>query len=236
MKPEDAHQLGLLVRFGLDPRTRPSHNADYRRLVQRMQRDAAFATAFEDLAAGMGLFVLSADDYGVVFGCRDDSPFAMRVVDFRSGMKADDRLVYGLVLLALASYCFPRAADLDEFGEGVRRVGVSDLTGYLVELSERLAETREEDAEADHPELEAAWRAVLRVAASKPTASGRRSATTLAGKVKYTLELLAKRGLLVPHGKERFKTTRALRTQLREMTANEAFELVRAAAPAVEEA
>jgi len=92
---------------------------------------------------------------------------------------------------------------------------------------EQLDGRAEEDSEADHPELRAAWRLVLEAAHEKETADGRRTATTLVGRVKYTLEFLAGHGLLVGDGDEAFRTTRALLTQLRELAANEAFALVR---------
>lgn len=229
MNGADARDLGLLLQCALTPKARPSQNVEYRRLVQRLQQDATFADNFHEMADGLGLFVLAADDYGVVLGCRDDSPFALRLADFRPAMRTDDRVVYGLVVLALGAWCFPRAVELDEFGDGARRVGVNELTHYVVELAEQLAASADADSEADHPELRAAWRLVLEGAHEKKTADSRRTATTLAGKVKYTLDYLAGHGLLVPDGDEMFRTTRALRTQLRELAANEAFALVRAA-------
>lgn len=226
MSTRDARDLGVLLRWALTPRSRPSQSTEYRGLVARLQQDAAFAHRFDALVDGLGLFVLAADDYGVVLGCRDESPFAIRLGDFRTAMRADDRVVYGLVVLALGAWCFPRAVELDAFGEGARRVSVPELTRYLVELAEQLEGKVEEDSEADHPELRSAWRLVLEGAHEKATADGRRTATTLAGKVKYTLEFLAGHGLLVADGEESFRTTRALRTQLRELAANEAFALV----------
>lgn len=229
MNTTDAQDLGLLLRCALEPRRRPATDAEYRRVVDRLRREAAFAEAFDGLCDGLGLLPLAADDYGVVLGVRDDSPFAMRLNDFRVGMKQDDRMVYGLVLLAAAAWCWPRAAELDAFGEGVRRVSVVELTDYLSDLAGRLAEQATRDADADHPELRQAWRAVQRMAPTKATADGRRTATTLAGMVKYALEQLADRGLLRPDGDEVFRTTRAFRTQVRELAANEAFALVRRA-------
>lgn len=225
----DARDLGVLLQYALTPRARPGQNVEYRRLVQRLQQDVTFADSFHELADGLGLFVLAADDYGVVLGCRDESPFALRLADFRTAMRTDDRVTYGLIVLALGAWCFPRAIELDAFGEGARRVEVGELTSYVVGLAEELAARSGEDTEADHPELRAAWRVVLEGAHEKPTADDRRTSTTLAGKVKYTLEFLAGHGLLVPDGKEAFRTTRALRTQLRELAANEAFALVRTA-------
>lgn len=235
MSGQDARDLGLLLRWSLTPRSRPSQSVAYQQLVKRLQQDAGFANRFDELVDGLGLFVLSADDYGVILGCRDESPFAIRLGDFRTAMRSDDRVVYGLIVLALGAWCFPRAVELDEFGEGARRVTVTELTHYLVQLAEELESHAEEDSEADHPELRAAWRLVLEGAHEKATADGRRAATTLAGKVKYTLEYLAGHGLLVADGDEAFRTTRALLTQLRELAANEAFALVREAMAAAEE-
>lgn len=241
MKAEDAHDLGLLLRFALTPRRRPSVDPQYHQLVQRMQRDGTFADAFGRLAEGAGLIVLSVDDFGVSLGCTDDSPFAMRLADFRSGMSAADRAVYGLVFLAIAAWCYPKGSDLDEVSAGVRRLDVVELTDFLVELCERLRDEHTEDAEVPSgqdgqdpedgdEEFRAAWRLVLEGAASKPSASGRRGSTTLSGKVKHTLEKLHDAGLVVRDGdpaSERYRSTRALRTQLRELAAHRGFQLVR---------
>lgn len=244
MKAEDAHDLGLLLRFALTPRRRPSRDPQYEQLVQRMQRDGTFADAFGRLAEGAGLIVLSVDDYGVSLGCTDDSPFAMRLADFRSGMSAADRAVYGLVFLAIAAWCYPKGSDLDEVSAGVRRLDVVELTDFLVELCERLRDEHTEDAEVPDgqdgedgdEEFRAAWRLVLEGAASKPSASGRRGSTTLSGKVKHTLEKLHDAGLVVRDGdpaSERYRSTRALRTQLRELAAHRGFQLVRDASAGV---
>jgi len=235
MKADDAHDLGLLLRFALTPRKRPSQDPQYHQLVQRMQRDSVFSDAFGRLAEGAGLIVLSVDDFGVTLGCTDDSPFAMRLADFRSGMSAADRAVYGLVLLAIAAWCFPKGSDLDEVSAGARRLDVVELTDFLVELCERLRDERTEDAEIvdGDEEFREAWRLVLEGVASKPSASGRRGSTTLSGKVKHTLEKLHEAGLVVRDGdasSERYRSTRAFRTQLLELAAHRGFQLVRGAA------
>ena len=232
MKVDDAHDLGLLLRFALTPRRRPAQDPQYHQLVQRMQRDSTFSDAFGRLAEGAGLIVLSVDDYGVTLGCTDDSPFAMRLADFRSGMSAADRAVYGVVLLAIAAWCFPKGSDLDDVSASARRLDVVELTEFLVELCERLRDEHKEDAEivAGDEEFREPWRLGLEGVASKPSASGRRGSTTLSGKVKHTLEKLHDAGLVVRDGdasSERYRSTRALRTQLRELAAHGGFQLVR---------
>lgn len=226
----DALDLGLLLRCALDTGRRPSQDETYRRLLSRLRAEERFSVAFDDLLEGLGLWRLSTDDYGVQLGCRADSPFALKLAQFRPSMKREERMLYGLVLLATGAYCWPRAAELDEWGEGVRRVEVAELTHYLQQLCERLDERSDEDAAADHPELREAWREVLRRAAAKPTSDGRRSASTLSGAVAFCMRKLADAGLLRADGDESYRTTRAFRVQLRELSANEAFRLVQGAA------
>ena len=228
----DALDLGLLLRCALDPARRPTQDETYARLLSRLRAEERFAHAFDDLLDGLGLWRLSTDDYGVQLGCRSDSPFALRLSQFRPSMKREERMLYGLVLLAAGAYCWPRASELDEWGDGVRRVGVAELTDYLQQLCTRLSEQSKRDPQADHPELREAWREVLRRAASKPSSDGRRSPSTLSGAVAFCLRRLSEAGLLRPDGEEEFRTTRAFRVQLRELAANEAFRLVQKAAQA----
>ena len=223
--------LGVLLRCALDPQRRPSQDETYRRLLSRLRSEERFAHGFDDLLEGLGLWRLCTDDYGVQLGCRADSPFALRLSQFRPNLKREERMLYGLVLLATAAWCWPRAAELDEWGEGSRRLSVNQLTDYLQQLCLRLESRAGADPEADHPELREAWREVLRRAGSKPSAGGRRAPTTLSGAVAFALRKLADAGLLRSDGEESYRTTRALRVQLRELAANEAFKLVRAASP-----
>jgi hypothetical protein len=43
-----------------------------------------------------------------------DGPFATRLADLKPGMTAEDKLVYGLVLLALAAWAYPNDVDFDD--------------------------------------------------------------------------------------------------------------------------
>ena len=228
MTPSDAHDLGLLLRYALERSQRPTQNEAYRKLIERLRRDAAFDQAFSAMIEPLGLTKLAADEYGLQLGVKAESPIAMRLSDFAPTRGSGERMLAGLVLLALAAYCFPRGADLDELDGTVKPVTAPELGDYLVDLARRLEAEAERDPEADHPELREAFREVLARAESKPTAHGRVAPSTLQGPVSRVLGALAEAGML----RERdgaFMTTRAFKVQLAELGANEAFKLVRRA-------
>ena len=229
-----AYDLGLALRFGLSPRQRPAQSPEYRRVLERLEQDITFLQAFDDLLDGLGLTRLSVDAYGISLGCRDDSPFAMRLADFRTAMKREDRVVYGLVLLAIAGWCYPRAADLEHESGAARTVRVHELTEHIEALAQRVATNADADAEAGTPELREAWRSIVESSSARP--GNRRTTGTLSGKVKYTLEQLSSQGLLRhDDAEEVYKTTRAFRTQVREMGACASLALVRHATRALQE-
>jgi hypothetical protein len=228
MTEGDARDLGLLLRFGLERGQRPTQNEAYRKLIDRLRRDPLFDQAFCAMLEPLGLTRLAADEYGLQLGVKGDSPFSMRLSDFAPPPGPGERMLAGLVLLAVAAYCFPRGADLDEIDGTIKRVTAPELGDYLLDLARRLEAQAERDPEADHPELREAFREVLTRAASKPTADGRAAPSTLLGPVSRILGALADAGML----RERegaYSTTRAFKVQLAELGANEAFKLVRRA-------
>jgi hypothetical protein len=168
---------------------------------------------------------------GLVLGCTDDSPFALRLADYRSNLTVDQRVAHGLLLLALAAYWFPSAEAVLDDDEVVQSLEVPAFVGWLVELCGRLAEQETRDPALGTPELRSAWRVVLERAETRKTADGRRTASTLTGMVESALEQLEKGGL-VRRAEDRWVSTRAYRAQIRELSGHVAFEAVRAAARA----
>lgn len=230
---DDAFAYGRLLRFALSPKLRPSQDPEYAGLIARLRSEPSLRQGFGRMLEGAGLLLLAADDYGVVLGCEHDGPFAMKLGDFRSSMGAGDRLVYGLLQLAIAAWCFPRAEQLEQPSAAVARVAVHPLLQWLGELCQTLADDDPEDPTEDHPELRRAWRELLRRAPARPTATGRRSASSLAGMLVHCLEALEAQGLMRRDSDAlggTWKSTRAYRVQVRELGANAAFRQVRAAA------
>lgn len=224
---EDA---GRLLAFALNPTLRPAHDDDYADLAGRYRVDPLLRALTDAVAKGLGLIVLDSSDQGLVLGAQDGSPFAMKLSDYRANMSLEERVCHGLIQLAIAAWCFPTAADLDDPDGAVKKVSASQVTAYLVRLAEALdARATDDDVPGATPELEQAWQAVLSRARTKATADGRRAPKTLVAMVAYALERLEKGGLVRRVGDDDggvWKTLSRYRVQVRELAAHRAFALV----------
>lgn len=224
-----AGDAARLVAFGLRPKLRPESEPDYGSLVTRYRVDAAFRDVVGAVSAGLGLAVLDAGPFGVVLGAEDGSPFAYRLGDYRQNLTVDDRLLHGLVHLAIAAYCYPTAASLDEEA-AVQRVTVLGVERYLREACQRLAERAgDADPREDQPELEQAWRIFHRRNATRDSADGRRLGKSTQSMIHVALETLADNGFLRRITDAEGGTYQALhryRLQVRELAASEGYRLL----------
>ncbi|MDD9945459.1 MAG: hypothetical protein OXU20_30725 [Myxococcales bacterium] len=226
---EDAAQL---VGFGLQPRLRPAESPAYAELLQRYRTEQGLREHTALVARGLGLVVLGETDHGLVLGAQDDGPFSLRLSDYRrSGLSVQERMLHGLIQLAIAAWCFPTAQALDDPDAVLgTRVSTHKLVDYLVGLCEELKDRTEADPEHGSPELQEAWRSVLSRA---ETRDGRRAPTTLVGMVAYALEFLERGGLMRRVSDSDGGTWQALgayRLQVRELAAHALAEAVRDAA------
>ncbi|MBI3687635.1 MAG: hypothetical protein HY241_09955 [Actinobacteria bacterium] len=103
-----------LLAFGLSRTQRPLDGSDYHRLLDRYRTDLGFRDTVDTIAEGLGLDVIGTPRTGLVLVPDPSGPFATRLADLRPGMPAEDKLVAGLVLLALAAYAYPNEVDLDD--------------------------------------------------------------------------------------------------------------------------
>lgn len=227
-----ANDVGRLVAFGLRPRLRPAHSEEYRDLVRCFQADQRFRELVEGVCEGLGLVILDAGDYGLVLGGSEDSVFAWRLEDYKSGLSVEERLLHGLVHLGIAAFCYPSAESLDVSEEQVvHTVSAAaverDLREACVRLQERLGK---DDVPEASPELERALALYLAQAATKD-AQARARKTTL-GMVQTALEKLAEQGLLVEVSDAdggTYKTQARYHIQVRELAAYEGFRVLAAA-------
>ncbi|MFI9580403.1 hypothetical protein ACIHCQ_00785 [Streptomyces sp. NPDC052236] len=124
---DDARDVGLLLRYGLDPTMSPARHDVYSRLLDRFHTDPDLRTAFDATADGLGLRVLTADrSAGLVLIAEPTSPLA--VTDTSQWLRirgTADRLVYGLALSGATAWCYPTARAVRE--PGTRRVTALDV-------------------------------------------------------------------------------------------------------------
>lgn len=103
-----------LIAFGLGRTHRPVDGSEYRALLDRYRTDLRFKDIVDAIAQGLGLEVLGTPRSGLVLAPEPAGPFATRLADLKPGMTAEDKLVFGLVLLALAAWAYPNDVDLDD--------------------------------------------------------------------------------------------------------------------------
>lgn len=225
----EARDASVLISFGLRPRLRPENEAAYGSLLARYRVDADFRSLVESVADGLGLLVLGAGPFGLALGPQEGSVFALRLADYKTNLTVEDRLLHGLVHLAVAAYCYPTAASLDDEA-AVQRVSATGIERYLRDACERLSQRfPDQDPLDDQPELEQAWRIYHRRNATRDTGDGRRAPKSTQGIIGHALETLADQGFLRRVSDTEGGTFQALaryRIQVRELAAHEGYRLL----------
>ncbi len=136
---DDARDAGLLLRYGLDHALSPARHDTYSRLLDRYQADPDLRSSFDEIAAALGVRVLSADRIaGLVLTAEPDSPLAVTDIQrwLRIGGTAD-RMIYGLALGGVAAWCYPNARAVRE--PGTRRITAIDVDRLVREHAATLA-------------------------------------------------------------------------------------------------
>jgi hypothetical protein len=135
---QDIRHAAELVAYGLRPGARPTDGNPYGLLIQRYRTEAPFRDTVDVLASGFGLVVLGAlERTGITLTTQPGSVFAIRAGDLRAGgMPPEDRLVAGLVTLAIAAYAFPNPRDLDV--TDVKIIEVAALDAFVRSAIDRL--------------------------------------------------------------------------------------------------
>lgn len=228
----DAEDAGRLLAYAL-ARNR-AMDAVHRELLRRYRTDGGFQGHVESVARGLGLRVLDVLDQGLVLAAEGDSPFTFRLSDYRQNLSVEDRLCHGLVHVAIAAWCFPTAALLEDEDRELVKVTVQDIVEYLKTACLELQRRTTIDPAIARPELQEAWRIVLTRAETRETGDGRRAAYTLTGMVSWAADRLAQEGWLRKENEERGGTwyvRPAYRVLVRELAAHEAFRLVTSIRP-----
>lgn len=157
------HHVGLLIQWGLRVAARPAQEEEYRKLINRYHDEPAFRAAVRETCSGLGLAILDVSEHGLVLAALESSVFTFTPSEFRSGGSPEDRLLDGLVQIAIAATVFPRARDLDESVELARPpVTVAEVEATLRGISDHFAEQQRSEADpeasAEQQGLTEAWR------------------------------------------------------------------------------
>ncbi len=231
---DDAEAAGRLISYGLRPKQAPARNAAYADLVRRYREDNTFQQLTRGFAAGLGLMILEVSPRaGIVVAATNESAFEIKLDSYAKRARIRERrdvekVLHGIIHLAVAALCFPRPDDLanDTY---VGRVSVEQVDAAVREACRVLDEKvgGNEDPPADAPELEQVWRAYARRPEVMSTRGGKTAAAATRGMVKRALGFLADQGLLASlRGDEGeiYRTTPRYQVQVRELAANNAFQ------------
>lgn len=226
-----------LVGWGLQPGARPAQDAEYAELVNRFRDLADFRDAVRTAADALDLDVLDVSAHGIVLGPRPESVFSLKPGEFHTGVStADDRLIYGLIQVAVAAHLYPRSIDLEEPPDLARRpVTVAAIDETLRELCAKLAERSRTDpdpaADEDLSGLYEAWRVYEGRVSVKETADDRRARTATRSLIVRVLERLCDFGCFQRQaGVEEtvYRPTRRYQIQVQNAAAAAVFAHVRA--------
>ncbi|MEV7022337.1 hypothetical protein [Kitasatospora sp. NPDC093558] len=234
----DAEDAARLIAFGLRTRQTPARDTDYLRLARRYRQDTSFRALTDRIGRGLGLSVLGNDSstQALVLAALDGSVFETRLEDYaklakyRGGHGDHEKVLHGLIHLAIAALAFPRPDDLAQDGF-IGRVGVDVIDSTVRDICRKL---QGRAAEADGgtatptetPELEEVWRAYTRRPETYRTKDRRSPMNSTQGMVRRALNVLTEYGFLVPVGESsdgNYRTTPRYQLQVRELAAGNAF-------------
>jgi hypothetical protein len=204
----EMYLAGRLIQWGLRPRVIPFNEPEYRDLIDRFIDRPAFRALVREFAEGLGLSVLEVNDRGVFLGTQQDSVFAQKPSDFRGGRSSgDDRLLDGLVQIAIAATIYPRQQDLDEDTlEAKPPITCQEVDEGLRKLCAEFKQRVAENPDAMTDELEQGFQEAWRVYDSRPavrtTSQGNLTLNSTQGLIRRHLVELVTHGCFVVSGQE----------------------------------
>ncbi|MEU1281575.1 hypothetical protein [Streptomyces sp. NPDC005805] len=232
---DDAEDAARLIACGMRPRQRPVKDRAYRDLVVRYRTESDFRALAERTARGLGLKILGAtEDIGIALAALPNSVFETKIEDYVRVARQrgeGERLLHGIIHLAVAALAFPRPDDLanDSYTGRVSAEAVDRAVRDTCDrLSEKAAATEAGgDTPADAPELEKVWSTYARRPEAALTKDGRLAMNSTKGMITRALNFLTDQGFLAVAGAGEdgwYRTTPRYQLQVREMASTSAFD------------
>jgi hypothetical protein len=223
-----AHDAGRLIAFALRPKQTPWTVREYAELLRRYEENSTFQTIVDGVIEGMGLRIVDVSRNGFFLAANEGSAFRLTVDDYKANMSAQDRILHGVIQVAIAAFSFPKAEVLDQEDN----VAPAQVTpGALAEYIRKFAETEAARFPSDtveETEERRVWREALSRALTMETSSGKESTRSLTGMCRQALDFLERQGLMRTVSEEKgiFQGTTALRIRLKYHGAHELLMLM----------
>ena len=210
-----------LVYLGLK-QTSPYASAEYKRFLRDYERDVEFQRAVDAIASGMRLKVLHVDEnLGIVLCPESDSAFTYSVRDDNINLPKDLKSIWGLVLLSIAAYLYPKAESFNETGgDEVQTITPERLDAYIRERCEMVGKENIEDV----PASEAAEKEIMfkRYLEHVPVIDGvERSRSTTTSAIKKVFKFLEGKKLVRERENGAFAILPTFKYLMRELSTNE---------------
>jgi hypothetical protein len=232
-----AFQAGRLIQWGLRPKAIPFNEPEYRELIDGYIDRPQFRALVQELASGLGLTVLAVNDRGLFLGTQENSVFALRPSDFRSGRAtADDRLLDGLVQVAISATIYPRQQDLDEDAlEAKPPITCQEVDEVMRNLCAEYKARTADDPDAATDDLQRGFQEAWRVYESRPavrtTSQGSLAVNSTQGLIRRHLQQLTEHGCFVASGeepRESFRPTLRYQILVKQLAATTLYRQVQA--------
>lgn len=232
MDADDAVAANRLLALSLDRSSRPGTDPEHQQLIVRFRTDPGYASTVRQIAQPLGLRVLGANQQlGLVLDPTAGSPFSLRSGDLQEKFRwasANERIIYGVAVVGVATFCYPTAESFKE--PGARQLNAIDVDKWIrqaaVSLQDRDNHLAHEIAPDDALAIYVAEKAISR---SRKNSKLRSNCTV--HKIERVLGWLADQGFLVQdkQNKQLFRSNERFRVHVREIAANAAFRAVCAA-------
>ncbi len=233
MTLDDARSANELLACALDPSLRPGARDRYRSLLDRFRSDPAFTELVENLLAPLGLRVLAADLlHGLVLDAVQGSPFAPTLDGLRASLvkrsTTEERLLYGLILAAIAAWCYAHPSAFEE--PRLRHVRATEVERKLRELCERLKDSSR--ARPDNAmEFDPVWSLYEARKSHKVGPRGELTRDCTLGMIRHALLWLADQHFMLKDATDTdlFRATDRFRYHVRATASHTAYRLIMAA-------
>lgn len=228
----DGFLAGRLLQFGLRPKAIPFNEPEYKELVDRFIDQPQFRSMVREIADGLGLIVLDVNNRGLFLGTLTESAFALKPSSFRAGrVSSDDRLLDGLIQIAIAATIYPRQQDLDERTiEAKPPITCQEVDEVLRKLCIEYKQRQTEDPDAVTTDaqrgLQEAWRVYESRPAVRTTNQGGLAMNSTQGLIRRHLQELADHGCFVAIGQdaeEKFRPTLRYQILVKELASTELY-------------
>lgn len=225
-----AHDAGKLLAYALRPRQTPWASQEYAGLLQRYETDSQFRSIVDGVVEGLGMRIVDATRNGLFLTATEGSPFRLAADDYKQNMSAQERVLHGVIQVAIAAFSFPKADVLDQ-DDTVAPAHITPvkLAEYIRKFAEASATNSPAEAQSDASAERRAWRDALARAMTMETSGGKESTRSLTGMCRHALDFLESQGLMrvVDEDNGVYQGTTAYRIRLKYHAAHELLTLMR---------